>query len=499
MVVVAARGAARGRNGAHARATPRCAPRGDGTGDALTAGRTRPGSARLVRRRAGPWRRDRATVTRPLSPVRVRFVLVTKYFTGLGLALRLQDEGHEVIVACTGIDDQRLQARYDLVGRGLVDRRPLVEVMAARAERRDAYWVWDENFAVDENELLRREGFKIYGGGAYANTMEHDRDACLKFVGQYGLEAPPSFRFERAAEAFAFVEARPRTAFVYKPDEGENFETWLPEADRPADANRELRAHLRSLREDKPFILQERKEGVETNVEVWFVDGEPRFASMCLESKKKLTGDLGDLVGCAFDFNFAVPLDGRAVRETVGRLFPAYREMRYTGFGDANVILARDGVWFLEKCERFGYNASATLLWTLNLAPLGETLAAAVDGTFTPNFSRGFGASVSMYMDHPRPGKGLLFPPELWPDLYVYDAYREEGAEPGTLLTAGYADNVCVTMGFGYTIPTAWEAALAKARQVTFPGRCFRVDGEGTDYPSSPLRRYEALVAMGYV
>lgn len=425
----------------------------------------------------------------------MRFVLVTKYFTGLGFAIRLLEEGHDVIVAVAGIDDQRLLARYDLVGRGLVDRRPLGDVVAARADWRDAYWLWDENHSVEACELLRSEGFRVLGGGRYANTMEHDRDACLRLVGQYGLEAPPSMRFERRDDALAFVEAHPRTAYVFKPDEGENFETWLPVSDRPADANRELQAHLRSLHSRTPFILQEQKDGVETNVEVWFVDGEPRFAWMCIESKRKLTGDLGDLVGCAFDFAFTLPLDSRAVRETVGRLFPAYRAMRYTGFGDANVILARDGVWFLEKCERFGYNATPTLLWTLNLAPLGETLAALVDGTFAPRFSPGFGASVSMYMDHPQSGKALHVPAEIGRDVYLYDAY----AADGQLLTAGYADNVCIVTGFGYTIPDAWETCAARAWTVTFPGRAFRVDGDRTDFPSSPLRRYEALRAMGYV
>jgi hypothetical protein len=34
---------------------------------------------------------------------------------------------------------------------------------------------------------------------------------------------------------------------------------------------------------------------------------------------------------------------------------------------------------------------------------------------------------------------------------------------------------------------------------VRFPFRYYRPDGDQTNYPSSPLRRYEALKAMGYV
>jgi phosphoribosylamine--glycine ligase len=425
----------------------------------------------------------------------MKFVVVTKWFTGLGFAVRLRDEGHDVELAVAGIDDQRLQARYALVGNGLLPKRTLAEVVAARDHRHDAYFVWDENHSVEENECLRREGFKVLGGGRYAEAMEHDREACLEFVGRYGLRPPPSQPFADAAAAIRFLEEHPATAYVCKPDAGDNYETYLPQSERAEEANLELRVHLGSLHSHSPFMLQERKDGVETNVEVWFDRGEPRFAFMTLEAKRRLTGDLGDLGGCALDFVFTIPLESRAVAETVGLLYPAYREMRYTGFGDANVVVARDGVWFFEKCERLGYNAHPNLFWNIARDPLGETLAALVDGALAPNFSPGFGASCTMYMDHPASGKAIQFPDEVYPSLYFLDAYKN-----GNLyLTAGYADSVLLVNAFGYTMPQAWDAALARAAQVKFPGRSYRLDGAGTDYPSSPVRRYEALEAMHYL
>ncbi|HEX6599911.1 MAG TPA: hypothetical protein VF034_11360 [Gemmatimonadaceae bacterium] len=426
----------------------------------------------------------------------MRFVVATLHFAGLGFALRLQDEGHEVLLACAGTSDRRLEDRYRMVGQGLVRRMPLDEAMAKRPEWRDAIWIWDENHSVRENEQLRAEGFTVFGGGSYPDQMEHDRDACLRLVEAHGLQPPPSFAFGGADEALRFLEAHPETAYVYKPDVGEPHETWLPQSANGADANLELRQHLRTLDHEGAFVLQELKDGVETNVEVWFMQGEPVFAFMTLESKRKLTGDLGDLVGCGFDFTFVVPVECRAVQETVGRLFDHYRAMRYTGFGDANFIVARDGVWFFEKCERFGYNAHPNLFWNLNRAPLGETFASLLDGAFTPDFAPGFGATVTMYMDHPAPGKAIQFPETVANRLYLLDVYRENGQ----LLTAGYyGEAVLLACGFGYTIPTAWEATLDVASKVRFPGRSYRLDGAGTDFPSSPLRRYEALTAMGYL
>lgn len=425
----------------------------------------------------------------------MNFVIATQHYAGLGFAHRLRREGHEVLLAVRPIADRRQAERHALVGNGIVPKRPIGEVVADRGRYRDWIWIWDENHSADENELLRAEGFRVFGGGRYADRMEHDREACLRFVEEYGLHPPPSYPFDHAAEAIHHLEAHPDVAYVYKPDVGENYETWLPQSSDASEANLELRQHLRSLRTAGSFVLQERKDGIETNVEVWFVHGEPRFAFMCIESKKRLVGDLGDLMGCAFDFAFVIPVDCRAVQESVGRLFPAYREMRYTGFGDANFIAARDGIWFFEKCERFGYNAHPNLFWNLNRAPLGETFASLLDGTFEPDFAPGFGASVSLYMDHPMPGKTVIFPDSILGDLYLNDVY----CDGGQLLTAGYYDWIAIACGYGYTIPTAWEATMERAWAVKFPGRSFRTDGGGTDFPSSPLRRYEALKAMGYI
>jgi hypothetical protein len=99
-------------------------------------------------------------------------------------------------------------------------------------------------------------------------------------------------------------------------------------------------------------------------------------------------------------------------------------------------------------------------------------------------------------MDHPMRGTAVWFPHAVGRQLYLIDGYREGEL----LLTAGYyGDAVLLASAFGYTIPTAWDAAMEVARQVRFSGRSYRLDGGGTDFPSSPLRRFEALTAMGYL
>src|SRR5579859_2123983 len=137
----------------------------------------------------------------------MKFVVATKDYAGLGFAIRLHDEGHEVVLATEpdpdDVGDPERQSAFDLVGQGLIRKQPLHETIRNREHMRDWYWIWDFNHNVNQNERLRREGFKVFGGGEFANCMEHDRQACLHFASTYGLEAPPSFKFAETKEAIA--------------------------------------------------------------------------------------------------------------------------------------------------------------------------------------------------------------------------------------------------------------------------------------------------------
>lgn len=428
-----------------------------------------------------------------------KFVIVSKDFSGLSWAIRLQEEGNKVILAYKPDEKDFKKPEdketYDLVGNGLITKFPLDAIMKKRSSMRDWYWIWDANHNVPENEILRKEGFKVFEGGEFNDKLEHDRDFALKFTEKYGLTHPESFPFNDAKTAIKFLESNEDTAYVFKPDEGESYETWLPESESNVDANLELRVHLQSLQKKESFVLQERKNGVETNVEVWMVKGEPKFAFMCIESKRKLNDDLGEFVGCGFDFAFEIPLDSLAVKNSIGKMFGVYKEMKFTGFVDANFIVGKDDVYFFESCNRFGYNSHPNLFWNLNLDPLGDTLASLVDGTFKPHFSKGFGASVSLYTDHPRTGKAIQFPDKMLNSLFLWDVYKE-----GDLyLTAGFDNSVLVVTAFGYTIQTAWENLMEKAKKIKYPGISYRTDGDKTCYPTSPIRRFQALETMDYL
>src|SRR5690348_10079539 len=149
----------------------------------------------------------------------MRFVIATSDYSGLGLAMRLEQEGHKAILAVQPPEQTHgaaVNSAFRRVGNNIVDKRPLAEVVAQRGRLRDWHWIWDGNHSVRENELLRGEGFHVFGGGLFPDLMEHDRDFAIRYCADYGLRAPRSHRFTTARDADAFLERRRRTAFVLK-------------------------------------------------------------------------------------------------------------------------------------------------------------------------------------------------------------------------------------------------------------------------------------------
>ena len=118
-----------------------------------------------------------------------------------------------------------------------------------------------------------------------------------------------------------------------------------------------MRMHLLSLDTGGSFIPQERKDGLETNVEVWMQEGEPLFAFMILESKKKYAMDMGELVGWRFRLGVYDSAGLQSGDRLGWHIVPGLLEDAIHRLCRCELIASRDGLWFFEKCERLGYNA----------------------------------------------------------------------------------------------------------------------------------------------
>ncbi len=433
----------------------------------------------------------------PIDFKKPTFVIATEEWSGLGWAKLCADAGFPVVLACKkkeGDDNEN----YEAVGQGIISIMELEQALKD-SNLKTAYWVWDQNHNPDIAEGLRAKGYKVFGGHALTDKMEHDRNFGTSLVQKAGLQVPETQEFDSVAEAVAFMEENQDRAFVFKPDDPDD-EAWVttvPDNELDDKANEEIRQFLESMPEGKgTFILQERKKGVEINIEVWLYEGKPFFAHANFECKRKYNHDLGRLIGCAQDVEFVIRLDSKILEDTLLKLLDLPEFKSFTGMVDMNLIVADREYYFLEFCGRFGYNSHPNLFLNLGIDPFPVIMMDFMEGRtadFYNHFRTGFGASILMTIDDPVKGLPFLIPEHIEKCFYFYDVYSEGF---GSFCLAGYAGEVGVVCGHDYDLKSAADKALDNFYKIHYPGRAGRTDINLVDYLTNPYERWVACEAM---
>ena len=194
-----------------------------------------------------------------------KFIICTRDYSGLGFAKILLDgntgrgnprenrEPVEVILAVKPKDTEDDMERFDMVGEGMVEKVGLEEIFKIRKEYKDFLWVFDGNHNSEYADLLRSEGFTVFGGDSLTDKMEHDRSFGMSLIEKAGLDSPPSTEFQDKADALAFLDENYFKAYVFKPDEPNEEQGWCttaPENDNDEKANREIYEYLESTTDE---------------------------------------------------------------------------------------------------------------------------------------------------------------------------------------------------------------------------------------------------------
>lgn len=430
------------------------------------------------------------------SQLKPQFIVCSQDYSGLGFAKLCSDAGYPVILAFQPKEGDDLK-NYEMVGESIVEKMEL-EKAVKEFTGKGAYWIVDQNFGFEIFDKLRAGGEKVFGGHELTDKMENDRGFGASLVKKAGVEIPETVEFNSVAEGVAFLEANEDKNYVFKPDEPDDkaWVTTMLDNDIPEKANEGMRRFLNSMGEGQgSYILQEKKRGVEINVEVWLFEGEPFFAHANFESKRKYNGDLGRMIGCAHDIEFLIPLESKIVRDTLLKLvrLPEFKD--FTGMVDMNLISADREYYFLEFCGRFGYNSHPNLFINLAIDSFPEIIRDFLDGDttdFYKHFRPGFGASILMSIDDPVRGLPFLIAEETKKNFYHYDTYKD--GEDYCL--AGYAREVGIVCAHDYDLKSAADKVLENFNKISYPGRAGRTDLNLTNYDNNPWERYIAAVAM---
>ena len=261
---------------------------------------------------------------------------------------RLQDEGNDCTVH---IDYDVYSPAYD----GILKK--------SKTPPDGAIILVDTSGLGKEADDLKKKGFAVFGGSAFADKLEHERDFGLQYMQSHGIQIPDTKVFKTFVEAIDWVrEKDKKDTYVFKPS-GED----LPSKLTYCAADRDdlisylyfVQRHFTHKIED--FILQTFVEGPIVSTEFWVgPKGLIRPANHTVETKKFLNDDLGPSTGC--QGNLVWMADHDEVTDLLEGLEEDLIKEGYIGPLDLNAILSTRGPKGLEWTPRFGLDAMPALL-----------------------------------------------------------------------------------------------------------------------------------------
>ena len=388
------------------------------------------------------------------------------------LYLRLKDEGHEVKIAVS----EPLAAG---TMRGLIPRTAdwRQELDWIREAGSDGIIIFEAVGFGDLQNRLRSTGFNVIGGSAFGDRLENDRGFAFELIAKGGVKIAPVREFGNAAEAIDDLTSNPRRCvFKLCDSAADTFVGTFPDG-RDVAAFLELQA----ASFDRPFILMDHVEGVETGVGAYF-NGERFLRPACLdwEHKRFFAGNMGELTG---EMGTVATVTGseRLFQAVLEPLQPRFRDARHVGWVNLNTIINEEGVWPLEFTCRFGYPGFAVLepLQALSWAALFRLLNSPDSICFPTR--EGFSTCIVLTTP-PMPLSrkevdAVVGLPVLIGDIDPRHIHLGEvGASGSDLITAGLYGWTAVVTGTGARLEDARNAAYANAAKVRAPNLRYRLD-----------------------
>lgn len=399
-----------------------------------------------------------------------RFLILSEGGDGGGLALRLQEEGHEVRIWIRELDAEH---RCE----GLI-------------EKTDDY-EFGEIIVADCTgfgsilDALREAGRLVFSGSSLHDRLETDRRYAKKVMEDCNIETPSSIyltgpdAWDQASEAIGESER-----LVFKP--GGNLSGVLPSyvSKGPEDLLQMLEFFKSKISEAEPeFELQEFKDGIAISTEGWFNGS--RFVGAfnhTIERKQLMVGDLGPSGGCTGNAVWIVDEEDDPLVGELRKLTSFLAKHRYIGPIDLNAVVSEEGIYGLEFTPRFGYDAFPTYLYGLFQENFGNFIA---------SLARGDEPSIRLPIGHFAAGVRISIPP--WPNednlaspgipvrgltsgdrkmFYPYDVMLK-GDE---LVSSGGWGIIGVMNGVGASLKEAFGDVYRSVKHLEIPDMQYRTD-----------------------
>lgn len=404
-----------------------------------------------------------------------KFLVVSKWGDSLDIAYQLTLEGNEVRMF---IQDKASRE----VGYGFVKKTNHWEKYIDWAD----VIVFDYTGYGEVADQLRADGKLVFGGSAYTDLLELDRNFGQNELKKHQIKILPSKEFFTFADAIHYIEKNPDT-YVIKPS-GETQELkqllFVGNDDQGLDIIRMLKAYEKTWGSDfGAFQIQRKVKGVEIAVSGFF-NGK-KFVkpyNISFEHKKLFPNELGVSTG-EMGTNMFWAKESIIFEKTLKKLEATLASHHFRGHLDINSIVNGNGIYPLEFTSRFGY-PQVYIQKDGMLEPWGTffyKIAAGID--FEIPVKKGF--QVGAYM---------VVPPFPFDDkksfnlfskdsVIVFKKPNKEGVHPiqvkninGQWLVTGTTGMVVLVTGTGITVKEAQKNMYNRISNIIINNSYYRND-----------------------
>lgn len=441
------------------------------------------------------------------------YVIFSYDLLGLGYALRLKEEGNNVVIALmepedAGFDiksesDKEFDKRRRTVGDGLITKYPakmVFKYLKGLKDKEDYFIDFDFNYGSNYAEELEKMGFKGLFPRETGRELEKDREKGQNLVKDHYklLNLPEEKTFKKVQDAIEFINEQ-ENIYVIKAN-NPDINCFVPASDSTEidEYREEVTNYLEEQKsglESDGFMLQKKIEDcVEATPEACYIDGKPVYFVCCIENKFKSDGELGEQTGCGQDLNFVLDPKSKLVEIGDKDYFPIAKKEKLNNFVDAGILFERETgtAYFTEFCHsRKGYNA---FYGELAMCPSVSQYFEALQANTSPFNSIGakrFAASIRIFNTGKDDNRYTLADLQIMvkgENVWLVDAKMKED----TLVTAGFVYDTAVITGAGDTPEEAIKNCQDHLKEIKMKEEVHRIDID-TNEDYGLLARYYYL------
>ncbi len=266
------------------------------------------------------------------------------------LAVHIKNEGHDVKLF---IEDKKRRDNLD----GLVEK--------TNNWKKELKWVGKDGLIIfdyvgfgKDQDMLRKQGYKVFGGCEAGDMLENDRKYGQEIFRKAGMNIYETEKFYSLEQAEVFIKNNEGPWVIKQNENADKSFNFVGNYYDGRDVLRLLKMYDKTLpkKEMYPFYLQKKAEGIEIACCRYF-NGHDWVGpiELSVEHKKFFPGDLGPTTGEMGTLTqYTDNEKNKLFQNTLLKMTDYLRSINYRGVFDINSIVDEDNVYPLEATARFG-------------------------------------------------------------------------------------------------------------------------------------------------